>query len=190
MEDQPTLQLSDRLLRSTLLRFIPMTVKPNHITWIRIFATPFIIWPITNQHVITGISIFILASLTDLVDGAMARTRNQITLLGKILDPVADKLLVSSLMLSIVATKLSARLAITVVGLEILFLLGGLYRQHHGAILQANWLGKIKMNFQLLGVLLVLLFLIAGTPLLLRVAYGSFVVAIFFALASLSTEGF
>lgn len=77
----------------------------NKLTLLRIFLVPiFLIFMALNTPagIITAIIVFILASLTDKLDGHIARSRNQITKFGKFMDPLADKLLVTSALVSLV----------------------------------------------------------------------------------------
>jgi len=87
---------------------------PNYITLSRIAAIPLIIWVLTTPYfsgksakeetlrVVLASGIFILASITDGLDGYLARRRRQVTWLGQILDPIADKLLTSAAFISLV----------------------------------------------------------------------------------------
>src|SRR5271156_2055867 len=76
---------------------------PNGLTLFRIFLIPVLVTVLlTKEHVLFAASIFLAASLTDLLDGYLARKRGQITTLGVLLDPVADKLLISSAFISLV----------------------------------------------------------------------------------------
>ncbi len=84
----------DIFLKKTILRLIPKTIKPNHITLLRFFLTPIVIGAIIKEKNILALFLFLITAFTDAIDGAMARTRNQITQWGKIYDPLADKFLI------------------------------------------------------------------------------------------------
>src|SRR6185369_2656977 len=86
----------DHLLDRTLLRFIPESVRPNHVTILRILLTPVVFWVLWKQWYGLGTALFLLTGFTDMIDGSMARTRGQVTPWGKIWDPVADKILIGS----------------------------------------------------------------------------------------------
>lgn len=185
------LQFSDRILARTLLPFIPTWVRPNWLTALRFIAVPFVVTFVIREQFGAAILMFLGAAFTDLLDGALARTRGQITSLGKVIDPIADKLLVGSLMVTMVVVYLSAALAAIIVGIEILFLIGGLYRLSRGIVPQANLWGKIKFNFQVLGILFLFVSVFAGDPTSWEtLATFTFTLAIMFAIFSLATHGF
>src|SRR5207245_3499837 len=76
---------------------------PNGLTLMRIFLVPLLVAVLlTKYNVLIAAAIFLAASMTDLLDGYFARKRGQITTLGTLLDPVADKLLISSAFISLV----------------------------------------------------------------------------------------
>src|SRR5438093_5468595 len=83
---------------------------PNSLTISRIFLTPIlVVIRLTRMEgqEIYGAGIFVIAALTDFFDGYFARKRNQVTAVGKLLDPIADKLLVTSAFISLVELKLA-----------------------------------------------------------------------------------
>ena len=76
---------------------------PNGLTLTRIFLVPLLVAVLlTRYDMMIATAIFLAASLTDLLDGYIARKRGQVTTLGKLLDPIADKLLISSAFISLV----------------------------------------------------------------------------------------
>jgi len=102
--------------------------------------------------------IFLLASATDLLDGYIARKRGQVTTLGMLLDPLADKLLVSSVFISLVQLGLApAWMVVIIVGRE--FAITGLRNiaSDQGFTIDASELGKIKMVAQVAAITLILL---------------------------------
>ena len=127
--------------RLTLLRIalIPMLMIVNEI------ASPWNSW--------VAVVVFLLASITDWLDGYLARKMNQITTLGKLLDPLADKLLVLTALLLILERKyVPAWLVILLIGREmgVTGLRAFLAAEH--IVLAANKLGKWKMAFQVVGI--------------------------------------
>ncbi len=137
----------------------------NKLTILRIILVPIIVIipffningeflniPITNCLIVT---IFIIASITDKLDGYIARSRNQITTFGKFLDPIADKILVISSMLILVEMNhLPAWISIIIIMRE--FIVSG-YRliavQKGGNVIAANIWGKLKTVTQILAII-------------------------------------
>ena len=127
---------------------------PNKITVFRILMIPFfvacmLIKEIPYHEIIAGV-IFIIAALSDLVDGKIARRFNLVTNFGKFMDPLADKLLVQSALLCFVANGLlPAWIAIVIMSRE--FILSGfrLVAADKGIVIAAGYLGKLKTVFQM-----------------------------------------
>ena len=80
-------------------RLNPFRTTPNLLTVLRICLTPFLVSAILENHFVLGFVLFLVAGLTDALDGALARILQQRTRLGEYLDPVADKLLLSTVFL-------------------------------------------------------------------------------------------
>ena len=139
---------------------------PNSLTVFRIFLIPLLIVVLLtrfpNKEFI-GVAIFLAAALTDWLDGHIARRRRQITAFGTWLDPVADKLLVSSAFIALVEMRLApAWMVVIIVGRE--FAVTGLrsIAIAQGLLIPASRLGKLKMAAQVVAILL----LILGKPFL------------------------
>jgi CDP-diacylglycerol--glycerol-3-phosphate 3-phosphatidyltransferase len=142
---------------------------PNSITLTRIAAIPLLIWILctprfaaeqTGQREILASAVFILASITDGIDGYLARKRGQITTMGMLLDPLADKLLVAGAFITLVQFNpalVPAWMATVVIGRE--FLVSGLrsIAASEGFTIQASELGKFKMLVQIISVVAVIL---------------------------------
>jgi len=139
---------------------------PNYITLSRILIVPLLVvvllTPIAEHWLgISGyalaIVIFLIASLTDILDGQLARRRNQVSTLGKFLDPIADKLLVSAALIVLVEKHLAPSWAVVVIlGRE--FIVTGLrsIAVSEGIVIQARSLGKIKMWAQCVAIVALL----------------------------------
>lgn len=182
-----TLQPQDKILAKTLLKIIPYSIRPNHFTIIRLILILPVIWMINMEQYLYGVIIFIIAALTDVIDGAMARTRNQITEWGKIYDPVADKLLIGSTAFLIVSKYLNFYLAMTIIFIEIMVIANGGWRKANGHPVQANMWGKIKMHLQVYGVSLLFIFLLIKAPILITICWIILILSIIFAVISLFT---
>ncbi|MCI9070671.1 CDP-diacylglycerol--glycerol-3-phosphate 3-phosphatidyltransferase [Clostridium sp.] len=134
----------------------------NKLTMIRILLVPVFLLFITVKNIpygsIIATVIFIIASITDQLDGYIARSRNQITNFGKFMDPLADKLLVTAALVSLVELKLVASWAVVVI-LAREFAVSGLrtLAASNGKIIAASWWGKIKTVTQMVAILLLLL---------------------------------
>ncbi len=178
----------DKILAKTFLLLFPRSVKPNHISVGRIFLTPLVIWLFWRESYLWGGILFLLTSFTDALDGAMARTRNQVTNLGKMLDPLADKILICSAVYILVLKYLDVYTAWVVIVLEIIIIVAALIKYNRGdQHIQANAWGKIKMILQVLGVLVLLLSIIFNLEHLLPISQGTFYLAIVFGILSLFT---
>lgn len=147
---------------------------PNYITLARILIVPLLVvallTPVAEAWFgISGyalaIIIFIAASLTDILDGHLARKRNQVSTLGKFLDPIADKLLVSAALIVLVEKQLAPSWAVVIiVGRE--FVVTGLrsVAAAEGIIIQAQTSGKIKMWAQCIAIVALLVAAANGIP--------------------------
>lgn len=102
-----------------------------------------------GKYIAAGI--FIIAALSDLLDGYIARKQHMVTNFGKFMDPLADKLLVSSALISFVDLKLiPAWIVIIIIARE--FIISGfrLIASDNGVVIAASWWGKIKTNIQMI----------------------------------------
>lgn len=188
---QPHIYPHDRILDVLILRFIPRSVHPNHVTALRFILTPVVLFFIITERYGIGIPLFLFTAATDAIDGALARTRNQITRRGIMLDPLADKLLIGSVLVVLAFRYVNIYVASAVVAMEVLIIVSALiYRwyRHRRGVPPANWWGKTKMILQVIAVFLVLLGLLIEYPFLIEVASFVFGGAVVFALMSLFTR--
>jgi CDP-diacylglycerol--glycerol-3-phosphate 3-phosphatidyltransferase len=130
---------------------------PNTLTLARIFLVPLVVAVLLTFEIRTwafwGASLFLAAALTDLLDGYLARRRKQVTTLGRLLDPIADKLLISSALISLVQLKIApAWMVVIIIGRE--FAVSGLrsIAAHEGFSIDVSRLGKGKMVTQVAAV--------------------------------------
>jgi CDP-diacylglycerol--glycerol-3-phosphate 3-phosphatidyltransferase len=142
---------------------------PNSLTLVRMFLVPLLVVVLLtgfdNQEDMIGLSkewlgaiIFAVASLTDWLDGYLARRRRQITRLGQIMDPIADKLLTSAAFISLVQLGAApAWMVALIIGREIGITGLRSLAQSKGITMPASYLGKIKMVTQVTAVLLVIM---------------------------------
>ncbi len=143
---------------------------PNLLTLLRIFFVPLLVAALVQEDLrfqaagltitneLLALAIFLAAAATDLLDGYLARRWRQITTVGTLLDPIADKLLISSALIALVEVdRLSSWLAILIIGRE--FAVSGLrsIAAAAGYTIQASDMGKTKMVSQVIAVSLLLL---------------------------------
>src|SRR3569832_2180627 len=138
---------------------------PNALTILRIFFVPLLVaalvqdssvfrfgaFEVTNEWL--SLAIFLSAAFTDLLDGYLARRWKQVTTIGTLLDPIADKLLISAALISLVQVRaLPGWMAILIIGRE--FAVSGLrsIAAAEGYTIKANDLGKTKMFFQVMAI--------------------------------------
>lgn len=134
---------------------------PNKLTMFRVVLIPFFVLfmlvDITNVDQWIALAIFIIASLTDLLDGKIARKYNLVTNFGKFMDPLADKLLVCSALICLVEMeKLPAWMVIIIIARE--FIISGfrLIASDNGVVIAASYWGKFKTTFQMVMICLLI----------------------------------
>ena len=134
---------------------------PNALTLLRIFLVPLLVVVLLTRiegHVYFGTAVFLLAVLTDYLDGFFARRRNEVTRLGILLDPLADKLLTGAAFLSLVWMRLVPAWAVMIVLARELAVTGlRNVAAGRGVLIRASALGKAKMAAQVTAILLLLL---------------------------------
>jgi len=130
-----------------------VVLTPNFMTISRIVAIPVIVVLLMYETKITtffSALVFSLASITDYVDGYLARTMGLVTKLGKLLDPLADKLLVSSTLVMLASLGfIQAWIACVIIGRELAVTGLRCVLIENGQDVAASWLGKYKTGFQI-----------------------------------------
>ncbi len=168
---------------------------PNALTLLRIFFVPLLLavllrkqiyletpWGVWSKEWL-ALPIFLVAALTDLLDGIIARRRRQISTLGTLLDPVADKLLISAAFISLVELGLvPAWMVVVIVGRE--FAVSGLrsIAAAEGYTIEASDLGKTKMVMQVIAVSLLLVG--SHSPPFLKLGFVALWLVVLFAVVS------
>ena len=131
---------------------------PNALTVLRIFLVPLLVVVLLTRYELLGVGIFVAASFTDWLDGYLARKRRQVTTLGQLLDPIADKLLISSAFVSLVELDLApAWMVVISVGREIAVTGLRSVAERQRITIPASPLGKYKMGAQVITVILLIL---------------------------------
>ncbi len=179
----------DRLLAATLLQLVPRRVTPNMLTVLRFVLIPFVLGFLAAEMWSVAVPLFLFTALTDAMDGSLARTRRQVTEWGTFFDPVADKLLIGSVVLLLVAERVNPWFALLILAVEALIITGGVLRKRQGIVTSANIFGKTKMFLQVVGVTFLLVAAWTGTDLYVDLSVGTLSLAIAFAVVSLFTYG-
>ena len=153
---------------------------PNKLTVARVIAVPFFIIAFLMGYYAAALVIFIAASVTDLLDGKIARARGLVTNFGKIMDPLADKILVySALCLFIETGMISAWMLIVILARE--FAIAGMrtVAASEGRVLAAGMSGKIKTVLQMVAVIILLLGMaVPSVPVIMTAGYWIFIASL------------
>lgn len=134
---------------------------PNKLTIFRIILTPVflavLLWEGLPHRFLWGLILFCVASVTDMIDGKLARKYNQITVFGKFLDPVADKMLVTAALLALMQMGLcNIWIVFVILTREFIVTSVRLVASCEGEVIPANLWGKLKTVSQMVFIILVL----------------------------------
>ncbi len=154
---------------------------PNLLTVLRIMLVPVLVVALlgnTPSGDVLAAVVFVLASVTDFVDGYLARARNSITTFGKLMDPLADKLLIVAALLSLVSLgRLEAWVAMVIITRELAVTVLRLGATQAGVVMAASMFGKVKTCMQIAAILAVIA--VHGQPLWVSVLlYATVVVTV------------
>ena len=148
---------------------------PNKLTVMRVILIPFFVAALLydngssqTMRVVANV-IFIVASLTDLFDGKIARKYNLVTNFGKFMDPLADKLLVCSALICLIQLgQLPAWIVIIIISRE--FIISGfrLVASDNGVVIAASYWGKFKTNFQMFMIIMLIIDLGTSTAVMIE----------------------
>jgi CDP-diacylglycerol---glycerol-3-phosphate 3-phosphatidyltransferase len=140
---------------------------PNVLTVLRIMLVPVVVVALlgnTPAGDVLAAGVFALASLTDFLDGRLARARGSITTFGKLMDPLADKLLIIAALLSLVSlNRLEAWVAMVIITRELAVTVLRLGATQAGVVIEASMFGKVKTSMQIAAILAVIA--VPGPPL-------------------------
>lgn len=133
---------------------------PNVLTLIRILLVPvlvvFLLGETPNGDFLAA-AVFAIASFTDVLDGYLARSRESITAFGKLVDPIADKLLVIGALVSLVSlNRLAAWVAMVIIARELAVTMTRMHASHDGVVVAAAPLGKAKTVSQVIAIFLLI----------------------------------
>jgi CDP-diacylglycerol--glycerol-3-phosphate 3-phosphatidyltransferase len=135
---------------------------PNTLTVLRILLVPVVVVALLDETPngdAIAAGVFALAAFTDTLDGYIARQRDAVTTFGKLMDPIADKLLVAAALIALVSlNRLAAWIAMVIIARE--FAVTGLrmVAAEQGVVIQASWLGKVKTTLQIAAIICLIAF--------------------------------
>ncbi len=138
---------------------------PNVLTLLRILLVPVLVVALLDETAngdLLAAVVFAVATLTDAMDGYLARSRNAVTTFGKLMDPIADKLLIIAALVALVSlNRLAAWVAMVIIARELTVTVTRMQATQHGLIIASSWWGKAKTIVQVAAIF----FLIAaGDP--------------------------
>jgi CDP-diacylglycerol---glycerol-3-phosphate 3-phosphatidyltransferase len=138
---------------------VPLNV-PNVLTLLRILLVPVIVVALldsTPNGDLIAAFVFAFASVTDFVDGRLARSRDSVTTFGKLMDPIADKLLIIAALVSLVSLdRLAAWVAMVIIARELAVTMSRMAATGYGLVISANRWGKVKTAFQVAAIFLLI----------------------------------
>jgi CDP-diacylglycerol--glycerol-3-phosphate 3-phosphatidyltransferase len=179
----------DYFMRYTFVPLVPRFVTPNMITIARMVMVPFVLYFLFYDQFNIGVPLFLFAAFTDALDGSVARLRHQVTEWGTFYDPLADKLLIGSVIILVVMQHINPIFGALILFVDSMIMIGGYLRKKQGRHMGSNIFGKTKMFFQVLGITLLLIALWVGFDLFIPFSIGTFALAIVLAVISLFTYG-
>ncbi len=179
----------DQTVMKPFVVLVPNFIKPNHITFFRLIFIPLVIYLLLMENYLLGGFWFIFLGLTDALDGALARLRDEVTNLGKFFDPLADKLLVVFVGAIMITQFLNLWIFTALLLVEI-FIVSRAWliylRNNYNIQVQANTPGKIKMVFQVIGISFLFVGAVFGGTWAISAGFWALSVAILFAVLSLT----
>jgi CDP-diacylglycerol--glycerol-3-phosphate 3-phosphatidyltransferase len=130
---------------------------PNTLTVLRILLVPVVVVALLDETPngdAIAAGVFTLAAVTDSLDGYIARQRNAVTTFGKLMDPIADKLLIAAALIALVSLdRLAGWIAMVIIAREFAVTGLRLVAAERGVVIQASWLGKAKTVLQVAAII-------------------------------------
>lgn len=186
-------RLVDDFWEATLLKLVPKNIKPNHFTFLRFLLIPVVLYFLATEHFFTALLFFVVASLSDSIDGSLARKRKQISDYGIMLDPLADKLLIILSALFLFFYYPYFKVLMVVIIIDILILSESIILIIFNRTFKtpsSDWTGKSKMVFQVLGLLAIFIYVTSQSLLWLQISLMVLYLVIFTGLMSLISYGY
>lgn len=158
---------------------------PNKLTLIRIVLVPVCMALMLTGHFYIALGVFIVASITDFFDGYIARRDNLVTSFGKIMDPLADKILVFGALLCFLQLGFINAWCVVIILAREFFVTGmRVVAVDKGKVIAASWWGKVKTNVQIFSVILGFLTFASGNGVAVLVGQIGIYIATAFTMAS------
>lgn len=158
---------------------------PNKLTLIRIVLVPVCMALMLTNHFYIALGVFIVASITDFFDGYIARKHNLVTSFGKIMDPLADKILVFGALLCFLQLGFINAWCVAIILAREFFVTGmRVVAVDKGKVIAASWWGKVKTNVQIFSVILGFLTFASGNELAVLIGQVGIYIATAFTAAS------
>lgn len=178
---------SDKVLSWLFLPLVPSFVIPNYLTLFRFSTIPILLILILTNHMLAASILFLVSAFSDALDGAVARTREQITEWGILNDPIADKMLIGTVVALLVTKYVNIFFAVALIIVEMIIGFSALYQAQKlkQKIIPAKWVGKIKMIFESVGLVILFVFIFTGVIWAYWVAVLLLSLGLLFALLSL-----
>ncbi|MCK5060157.1 MAG: CDP-alcohol phosphatidyltransferase family protein [Candidatus Pacebacteria bacterium] len=176
----------DGLLQASLLKLIPRFILPNAFTLLRIFLLPFLLYFFWIEEYGLAVILFAISAFSDLIDGALARTRNQVTEWGTFFDPLADKLLINLTGFFLLFHLGFIFLPMSIIFIDLIISVGAIYKKYtEGISTKAHITGKLKFTLQAFGVGTVMFYVLTEIPIFLTLGLWMLYGAVFFGAISL-----
>ena len=158
---------------------------PNKLTLIRIILVPVCMALMLTGHFYIALGVFIIASITDFFDGYIARKDNLVTSFGKIMDPLADKILVFGALLCFLQLGFINAWCVVIILAREFFVTGmRVVAVDKGKVIAASWRGKVKTNVQIFAVILGFLTFASGNGVAILIGQIGIYFATAFTMAS------
>lgn len=139
----------DAFWQKILINFLPLWVTPNLLSIARLVLIPVVVWCLWYQYFLPAFLLAMFAIITDSLDGALARTRNQQSRLGQIIDPLADKMLMTAILGACYLLYIQSMWLLLIILVDVMMMaVSTVILIRGGEVLPANYWGKAKMVAQ------------------------------------------
>jgi CDP-diacylglycerol--glycerol-3-phosphate 3-phosphatidyltransferase len=178
---------TDKALSWLFLPLIPSFIIPNYLTLFRFSTIPILLILILSGNMLYASILFLVSAFSDALDGALARTRNQITEWGIVNDPIADKMLIGTVVALLVTKYINLWFALAIIVVEMIIGFSALYQAQKlkQKIIPAKWVGKIKMILESVGLMVLFVHIFTLSPIAFWLSVILLSLGLLFAILSL-----